>query len=176
MIKKKREYKRQNDVEWLISELKSIGIKVLRNENTSVYLDGKDFLRKAEIVGLEDTIIRKTDISKAFKGLEEKNDLEKNKKSEPAGDDFLKKRNIGQYDKVFAEDERNIHFLHKSGIIRICLTHTPDYDLLVDLSKKKYGSCYVRAHTWWTGKASWYRCISFGMQYQNQAYVRFVLF
>jgi uncharacterized protein len=136
MIKKKREYKRQNDVGWLISELKSIGIKVLRNENTSVYPDGKDFLRKVEIIGLEDTIIRKTDVSKAFVGLDEKNDLEKNKKDEPAGDDFLKKRNIGQYDEVFTEDERNIHFLNKSGTIRICLTHTPDYDLLVDLSKK----------------------------------------
>ncbi|MCL4377029.1 MAG: metallophosphoesterase [Actinobacteria bacterium] len=136
MIKKKKEYKRQNDVEWLVSELKSIGIKVLRNENAAVYPDGRDFLRKVEIVGLEDPIIRKTDINKAFRGLEEKNNFEKNKEVESAADDFLKKRNKNQYNEVFVPDERNIHILNKSGIIRICLTHTPDYDLLVDLSKK----------------------------------------
>ena len=42
MLKRKKEYKRQNDIAGLISVLNSIGIKVLQNENVTINLEKKD--------------------------------------------------------------------------------------------------------------------------------------
>ncbi|MBU4294044.1 MAG: metallophosphoesterase, partial [Actinobacteria bacterium] len=73
MIKRKKEYKRPNDVTELVANLNSIGIKVLRNENITFRLDKKttqiEQIKSVEIIGVEDSIIKRTDVVKAFAGL-----------------------------------------------------------------------------------------------------------
>ncbi len=63
MFKRQKEYRQKNDVSSLISKLGGIGIRVLRNERVSHALS-PDF--SINITGLEDSIIDKTDINKAF--------------------------------------------------------------------------------------------------------------
>jgi predicted MPP superfamily phosphohydrolase len=139
MAKRKKEYKRQNDIPELISVLNSTGIRVLRNENVTIDLERKNHLknplRKIEIIGLEDSFVGKTDIEKSFRGLEEEKKSGSGK-IETGVDSFLRKRNKDQYKEVFILNEENSHVLNNPDTLRISLTHTPDYDLLVDLSKK----------------------------------------
>jgi predicted MPP superfamily phosphohydrolase len=107
MIKRIKEYQRENDVSGLINKLGGIGIKVLRNERVSHFLS-RDF--SINISGLEDSAIGKTDIAKTM--------LEKgNSKKELINKD------------LFVLDGRNLHNLNDSKKIEICLTHTPDMDL-----------------------------------------------
>ncbi len=89
MIKRKKEYRRENDIKGLIEKLCAIGIKVLRNDTVRFNLDslsdseviraekdypGNDSQKEGKIgilqlIGLEDAIIEKTDIDAAFKDL-----------------------------------------------------------------------------------------------------------
>jgi predicted MPP superfamily phosphohydrolase len=86
MIKRKKEYRLKNDVSGLISKLGGIGIKVLRNERVSHELS-TDF--SINITGLEDSIIDKTDIAKAF----------------------------GKHNKEYGKEEDNINANYKQDII-----------------------------------------------------------
>ncbi|MCL5072327.1 MAG: metallophosphoesterase [Actinobacteria bacterium] len=165
MIKRKKEYKRPNDVTELVAKLNSIGIEVLRNENMTFGLDNETVpirqIKNVEIIGVEDSIIKKTDVAKAFAGLnnsaglnnklkimplvqqhnsgkavttkDEKNMMEKDimdSHSDAIG------RNKNRYAQTFKSCNNPLHTLNTDGSIRIVLTHTPDMDLLVDLSDK----------------------------------------
>lgn len=157
MIKRKKEYKRENDVSGLISKLGGIGIKVLRNESISHILSGDLSIK---ITGLEDSIIGKTDIAKAF-GKYRQEDRKKetlykehNKKEEAKNkevsnsletiyeesiDKEEKTYKAGNYKKesisndLFVLAGRNFHNLNDAHKIEICLTHTPDMDLFDQL-------------------------------------------
>ncbi|MBM3713745.1 MAG: hypothetical protein FJW56_10000 [Actinobacteria bacterium] len=159
MLKRKKEYKRENDIAGLILKLNSTGIKVLRNE--MIFHKFGDL--KVVISGLEDSIIRKTDIEAAFARSYKSGD--KRGKSIPySGQDlefypvsgfktglnsdfatdldandlnFKYGRNKFVYREVFKTDPANIHTLNDENRLLICLTHTPDMDLFVDLVKKK---------------------------------------
>jgi uncharacterized protein len=137
MVKRQKEYRQKNDVSGLISKLGNIGIKVLRNERVS-HLLSPDF--SIIITGLEDSIIDKTDIDKAF---------EKYGKEYPKEKVLNKSGNCrnGTIDKgLFALNEVNSHNLNDSRKIEVCLTHTPDMDLFGRLSE--YGVDIVLAgHT-----------------------------
>ena len=142
MIKRKNEYKRSNDVSGLVTKLNSIGIRVLRNENTTFRLDKKAALigqiNNVEIIGVEDSIIKRTDVAKAFAGLNNSIDLNNSPKIMPAAlshSDVIG-RNKKRYEQTFKSCNRSLHVLNTEGTIRIVLTHTPDMDLLVDLSEK----------------------------------------
>ncbi len=140
MIKRKKEYKRPNDVTELIAKLSSIGIKVLRNENITFNLDNKTTLARkinsVEIIGVEDSIIKRTDVLKAFTGLNNPAVLNNMPKIMPTMDSHsdMIGRNKNRYEKTFKSCNSSLHALNTEGTIRIVLTHTPDMDLLVDLS------------------------------------------
>ena len=165
MIKRKKEYKRPNDVTELIAKLNSIGIKVLKNENITFRLDKKTApigqINNVTIIGVEDSIIKRTDVAKAFAGLNnsaglnnmpkimppvQQNDFgkvvtakeEKNMIDKDAMDYHLYAmgRNKNRYEQTFKSSSSSLHTLNTGGTIRIVLTHTPDMDLLVDLSDK----------------------------------------
>jgi predicted MPP superfamily phosphohydrolase len=120
MVKRKREYRLKNDVSSLISKLSGIGIKVLRNERVSHALS-PDF--SINITGLEDSIIDKTDIDKAFRKYGKEYGKEK----------ILYKTGNCQEDTInknlFELGRENVHNLNDNQKIEICLTHTPDMDL-----------------------------------------------
>lgn len=154
MIKEKKEYKRSNDVTGLIEELSSMGIKVLRNENITFSLDkitGRiEQINKIEIIGVEDSIIKKTDVLKAFTGLNNSQSLNNKIKTIPSiqqnysgKEDEVNShshktgRNKNRYKQTFKFLSRCLHTLNTDGTIRIILTHTPDMDLLVDLADQK---------------------------------------
>jgi len=153
MIKRRKEYRRENDVEELIIKLNSTGIKVLRNE--LVFHKSGDI--KVAVLGLEDSIIRKADVRSAFNksgsdGLSNlknmlftKTDIMQQKPiSCPGavpGSDFNEPafgygRWKTRYREVFEKNYTNIHSLNNENRILICLTHTPDMDLFVDLADK----------------------------------------
>jgi predicted MPP superfamily phosphohydrolase len=150
MIRRKKEYRRENDVSGLIKNLDSIGIKVLRNEAAILNLkslsnpeaeraknshsgnDGHVLSRidEVQLVGLEDAIIEKTDIDTAFQDL---------------ADGFQKKNNVndcnyemaGERDTdYFKLNKEKVHKLNNRGKIRVIITHTPDMELIAELTKR----------------------------------------
>jgi predicted MPP superfamily phosphohydrolase len=118
MVKRQKEYRLKNDVSSLISKLDGIGIKVLRNERVSHTLS-PDF--SINITGLEDSIIDKTDIDKAFG----KYGKEDGKKAISRNEHNEKEVNKN----LFVLDGKNVHNLNDNHKLEICLTHTPDMDL-----------------------------------------------
>jgi len=155
MIKRKKEYKRANDVTELMGKLNSIGIKVLRNENITFCLDKKAHpigqINNIEIIGVEDSIIKRTDVAKAFSGLNNIGNLKPELENKPAiihsiqrkdfgktdamdFQSYITGRNKNKYKQTFKPCNSSLHTLNTDGTIRIVLTHTPDMDLLVDLS------------------------------------------
>jgi len=140
MIKRKKEYKRPNDVTGLVASLNSIGIKVLRNENITFCLDKKSTLvgqiNNVEIIGVEDSIIKRTDVAKAFASLNNSAGLNNIPESMPAvlSHPGIMGRNKNRYEQTFKSCNNSLHTLNTDGTIRIAFTHTPDMDLLVDLS------------------------------------------
>jgi len=155
MIKRKKEYKRPNDVTGLVANLNSIGIKVLRNENITFRLDKKTAsvgqIKNVTIIGVEDSIIKRTDVPKAFVGLNNIGSVKPGSGNEPktifavqhkdsGKSDIMDYhpdimgRNKNRYEQTFKSCNSPLHTLNTDGTIRIALTHTPDMDLLVDLS------------------------------------------
>jgi predicted MPP superfamily phosphohydrolase len=136
MIMGKKEYKRPNDVTGLVAKLNSIGIKVLKNENITFRLDKKAAsigqIKNVEIIGVEDSIIKRTDVAKAFEGL---SNMPKIIPTVLSHSDIMG-RNKNRYKQTFKSCDSSLHTLNTEGTIRIVLTHTPDMDLLVDLSDK----------------------------------------
>jgi len=140
MIKNKKEYKRPNDVTGLVANLNSIGIKVLKNENITFRLDKTTApigqIKNAEIIGVEDSIIKRTDVAKAFAGLNNSAGLNSMPKIMPTvlSHSNIMGRNKNRYEQTFRSSIIPLHTLNTDGTIRIAFTHTPDMDLLVDLS------------------------------------------
>lgn len=130
MFKKKRSYRKSNDVSLLIKELDSIGIKVLRNCSFVMDLSGKPVnlpVKKIEIVGIDDAVIEKSNVLQAFNTpcsvpentVTSYNVLKNGKK--------LKFSDLETGNKT-------MHFLNSSEKLLISLTHTPDRDVIADIA------------------------------------------
>jgi predicted MPP superfamily phosphohydrolase len=123
IFKKKRKYKKENDVSYIIKKLNDIGIEVLVNQVRKISIKGSD-VSNVEIIGLDDPIIKKTDIAKAFSYIGPIKKLKPLKKS-----DYLK-----EYRDTFKLRESKIHKLNNDGVLRIILLHTPDSGSIIDLA------------------------------------------
>lgn len=125
MFKRKRSYGKQNDFLTLKSKLGKIGIEILENENRTLKVSGPpaDII---EIVGLGDPVIRRTDLIKAFKGLETIN-------KEDIVDDLNAEEAVTEAFKLAREA---IHKINDPEKLRISLIHTPDAWVLATLAKK----------------------------------------
>jgi predicted MPP superfamily phosphohydrolase len=77
-----------------------------------------------EVIGLDDPIIRKTNVVKAFSCITSKKGLKIQKKS-----DYKK-----NYRGMFELKKKKIHKLNKDGLLRIVLLHTPDANSIIDVA------------------------------------------
>jgi predicted MPP superfamily phosphohydrolase len=123
IFKKKRKYEKENDTSYIIKRLADIGIEVLLNKGRKIRMRGAG-VSDIEIIGLDDPIIKKTDIAKAFSyiGPEKKSKI-------PKRPDYLK-----EYRDTFELRHSRIHRLNNDGILRIVLLHTPDSESIIDLA------------------------------------------
>lgn len=126
MFKKKKRYKRENDVTYMAKRLKDIGIEVLRNESRRINIGSYD-IGDIEIIGLDDPIINKIDIVKAFSHIDHIDSLKLLKKSDYKN----------AYKNIFKLKEEKIHKINNRGKLRIILMHTPDTDSIIDLARKE---------------------------------------
>lgn len=127
MFKRKREYRKQGNIALIIKKLKSAGIEVLSNENRLIKINNGE-IDSIEILGLDDPVIDKIDIGKAFSGLPSagnKQELQNN----------LNYKKI--YRKVFKLNTDRVHKINRKGILRLVLLHTPDTDSIINLALRK---------------------------------------
>jgi len=128
MFKRKRAYMRENDIGHLRRKLKNIGIQILLNESRLHKL-GERGIDSVEIIGLDDPVIERIDINRAFSGS-----------SAPGEDEIRLKRGMDYkeaYRSVFSLSGRKAHRLNEKGKLRIVLLHTPDSDSIIELAKRK---------------------------------------
>ena len=126
MFKRKRRYKKENDVTYMAKRLKDIGIEVLRNESRRISV-GSDGIDDVEIIGLDDPIINKIDIVKAFSHIDHIDSLKLLKKSDYKN----------AYKSIFKLKEEKIHKINNRGKLRIILMHTPDTNSIINLARKE---------------------------------------
>lgn len=126
MFKKKKRYKRENDVTYMAKRLKDIGIEVLRNESRRINIGSYD-MGDIEIIGLDDPIINKIDIVKAFSHIDHIDSLKLLKKSDYKN----------AYKSIFKLKEEKIHKINNRGKLRIILMHTPDTNSIINLARKE---------------------------------------
>ena len=126
MFKKKKRYKRENDVTYMAKRLKDIGIEVLRNESRRINIGNYD-IGDIEIIGLDDPIINKIDIVKAFSHIDHIDSLKLLKKSDYKN----------AYKSIFKLKEEKIHKINNRGKLRIILMHTPDTNSIINLARKE---------------------------------------
>jgi predicted MPP superfamily phosphohydrolase len=123
VFKKKRRYKKENDISYIIERLADIGIEVLLNQGRKIST-GSSNVSNVEIIGLDDPIIKKIDITKAFSYI---GPVKKSKTLERS--DYLK-----EYRDTFKLKKSSTHKLNNDGILRIIMLHTPDLGSIIDLA------------------------------------------
>ena len=125
MFKRKRSYNAINDASELSRKLKAAGIDVLSNESRIFKIPGKD-IGNIEIIGLEEPVIEKLDINKAFSAIDPL-------KEGDIVDDSNYREISGA---LFNMDGTCVHRLNQNGRLRLALLHTPDSHVLATLHKK----------------------------------------
>ncbi len=125
MFKRKRSYDSINDTRELNRKLKTIEIDVLSNESRILKIPGKD-IGDIEIIGLDEPVIKKLDLNKAFSAIDPLKE----------GDivDGSSYREISS--ELFNMDGTCTHRLNQKGRLRLALLHTPDSHVLATLHKK----------------------------------------
>jgi len=126
MFKRKRKYNSVNDTRELAGRLKAIGIEVLDNESRAlnILVSG---IERMELIGLDDPVIEKLDLYKAFL------DIDPLKKGE-----VVDGSNFHEIEKdVFELHGGRPHHLHREGVLRMVLLHTPDSHVLSTLYNKQ---------------------------------------
>ncbi len=125
MLKRKRKYRRENDTAALISELGSVGIKVLRNERVALENNGSN-IKEIEIVGIDDPVIERNNVGLALGDnssepmtVEEKDRIYKEKHAE-----------------IFKMDDKDFHLLNREGRLRLAMVHTPDAHTIISLAEE----------------------------------------
>ncbi len=132
MFKRKREYEKENDIPYLVKRLKNIGIEVLINESRLLKPGGsRRGIDSIKIIGLDDPVINKIDIDKAFSGnMPEYSDCR---------DLHLQDKSSYKriYKDVFNLNKEKVHRINERGRLRIALIHTPDSDSIISLAGRK---------------------------------------
>ena len=124
VFKRKRRYRRENNVNHMIKRLKDIGIEVLRNESRRINTGSYD-ISDIEIIGLDDPIINKIDIAKAFSHV---SNIIDNGPELPEKSD---------YENIFRLKEEKVHEINNRSKLRIALMHTPDNNSIINLVSRK---------------------------------------
>lgn len=125
MFKRKRSYRGANDIGELSRKLKTVGVEILSNESRILKTAGRGIV-DIEIIGLDDPVIDKLDLGRAFK------EIDPLKEGEIIGDSNY--REISS--ELFDMDGTRIHKLNRKGCLRLALLHTPDSHVLGTLHKK----------------------------------------
>jgi len=125
MFRRKRSYAVVNDTEELNRKLKTIGVEVLCNESRVLKMPGGG-IGDIEIIGLDDPVINKLDLKRAFREidpLKEGEIIDGSSYREISGE-------------LFDMDGMRRHRLNRKGHLRLALLHTPDSHVLATLHKK----------------------------------------
>src|SRR3989304_1897177 len=122
MLKRKKSYRKENDIAGMVRSLKNIGIEALINESRKIEFNTGG-IYSVEIIGLDDPIVKKIDIARAFSHIDPVNRLKPVEKSD--------------YRKVFKLRKKKVHEINSRGKLRIVLIHTPDTDSIINLARKK---------------------------------------
>ncbi len=122
MFKRKKSYRKENDTTHMVRRLKDIGIEVLTNEGKEIGINGGS-LNSIEIIGLDDPIIKKIDIVRAFSHIDPINKLEPIGKSD--------------HKEVFRLRGKKMHRINSRGKLRLAIIHTPDTDSIINLAREK---------------------------------------
>ncbi|MFC2145050.1 metallophosphoesterase [Actinomycetota bacterium] len=125
MLKRRISYDAINDTKELSRKLKTIGIDILSNESKILKMPGGD-IGDIEIIGLDDPVIKKLDLSKAFSVIDPL-------KEGDIVDDSNYREISGE---LFNMDGTYVHRLNSIGRLRLALLHTPDSHVLSTLHKK----------------------------------------
>ena len=125
MVRRKRKYRQGNDISLLIEKLASAGVEVLMNQNRKVKINTGG-IGSVEVIGVDDPMIKKSNINKAVEGLDIKSDLKTLKKP-----DYKK-----AYKEIFSLKPGKKHETGKSDKIRFALIHTPDPASIVELVRR----------------------------------------
>src|SRR4030043_464271 len=75
MFKRKKSYRKENDIAGMVRNLKNIGIEALINESRKIEFNTGG-INSIEIIGLDDPIVKKIDIARAFRHVDEVNGME----------------------------------------------------------------------------------------------------
>ncbi|MCD4670405.1 MAG: metallophosphoesterase [Actinomycetia bacterium] len=125
MFRRKKSYRGANDIGELSKKLKTVGIEILCNESKILKTAGMG-IGDIEIIGLDDPVIDKLDLKRAFREI-----------------DHLKEGEIidgSSYREISSElfdmDGMRTHRLNREGHLRLALLHTPDSHVLATLHKK----------------------------------------
>ena len=127
MFAKKESYARKNDTSLLVKKLARIGIDTLLNDSRTIQ-DAGDF-EAIEIIGVDDPIIAKTDIGRAFAKIE------KGPKTPPLDIYASDAGWVREKKDAFMLKKEKVHVLHQEGRLRIALIHTPDADAWTDFCR-----------------------------------------
>ena len=122
MFRRKRKYRKGNNISLLVERLENAGVEVLRNENRIVQINTGG-IGSVEILGVGDPVIRKDNIKKAMEGLSPGDNFKTLKKS-----DFKT-----SYKNIFSLKQEKVHEINKNGKIRLALMHTPDPRSIIEL-------------------------------------------
>ena len=125
MFKRKRTYKRQNDIERLIAELGNIGVEVLQNKVVDIDNPYED-IRGIQVAGIDDPVILRKNIGAAF-GKPSDAPL-----SGPEKNTYYQEK----YREHFRLSDKDFHLLEEKAKLLLCLVHTPDSETLVDLAEQ----------------------------------------
>jgi len=127
MFKRKRRYRKENDIQNLIRRLEDIGIEVLMNEKRVSAINSKG-VKDVEIIGLDDPVIEKIDIGKAFSTSS--SDDKRLSPGKKVGDKRI-------YKDVFSLNEDRIHIMREKSKLSLVMLHTPDANSIIKFSKMK---------------------------------------
>jgi len=131
MVKRKKRYRRENDIARLSRELDTVGIKVLRNQ--MVEIDSPDLdIKGIRIAGIDDPILEKSDIPLAF-----------GENSSSKKDRAYYREKYPEYFKLRGKD---FHLLEENANLLLCLVHTPDSHAIIDLAERG-ADIIVSGHT-----------------------------
>ncbi|MGM0365802.1 MAG: metallophosphoesterase [Actinomycetota bacterium] len=121
MVKRKKSYRRQNDITRLKEELGAVGIKVLQNQIEEIASPDND-IKGIRVAGIDDPILQRSDVALAF------------------GENKSTKKDIAYYREKYPEyfklKGKDFHLLEENVRLLLCLVHTPDSHTIVDLAER----------------------------------------
>ncbi len=119
MIRRKKDYRRENDIARLKQALQSVGVTVLQNQRAAIRCRDAD-IKGIDIVGIDDPILEKAHVPAA---LDQEGPRERSLS-------YYRQK----YPEYFRFKQRDFHLLEEDARLLLALVHTPDSHTIMDLA------------------------------------------